>query len=196
MTKHKCGVHIFVHHKKYPFTEHMFYYIINSTLISFIGGEMMNDTECYVKNLFDSLFITSPHQLTIHNITEKLKIKTFYWDYTTAIAEWKGKYGLFVNQQLTEQQQWQVFGHEMKHFCFDCGGQRFLADIFKEYQEVKADYFAYHFCIPTFMLERLKGVTANDVARIFNVEFDFALRRLDMYKSNLITVAESCISYD
>src|SRR5699024_2925755 len=83
----------------------------------------------------------------------------------------------------------------MNHYCFDSGSQRFLADTYKQYQEVKADYFAYHFCIPTFMLERLKGVTANDVARIFNVEFDFAIRRLDMYKSNLITVAESCISY-
>src|SRR5699024_872883 len=72
----------------------------------------MNDTEYYVENLFDSLFVTSPHQLTIQNVTEKLKIRTFYWNYTSAIAEWRGKYGLFVNQKLSEQQQWQVFGHE------------------------------------------------------------------------------------
>lgn len=162
----------------------------------FIGGETVQDTAYYMKNFFESLFITSPQQLNMQHITEKLGIKIVYWEFSSAIAERNGKCNLFIDQRLTRQEQWQDFGHEMKHFCFDRGDQNDLFKSFIYYQEVKADYFAYHFCIPTFMLEQLKEVTANDVARIFNVEFEFALRRLDMYKNNLITAAESCVSYD
>jgi len=166
------------------------------TVTLFIGGETVQDTAYYMKKFFESLFITSPQQLNMQHITEKLGIKIVYWEFSSAIAERNGKCNLFIDQRLTRQEQWQDFGHEMKHFCFDRGDQDDLFKSFIYYQEVKADYFAYHFCIPTFMLEQLKEVTANDVARIFNVEFDFAIRRLDMYKNNLITAAESCVSYD
>jgi len=155
----------------------------------------MQDTAYYVKNFFESLLITSPQQLNMQHITEKLGIKIVYWDFSSAIAERNGKCNLFINQKLNQQQQWQDFGHEMKHFCFDRGNQNDLFNSFIYYQEVKADYFAYHFCIPTFMLEQLKEVTIHEVVRVFNVEFEFAARRFDMYKSELIIAAESYVSY-
>src|SRR5690625_781113 len=166
------------------------------TITLFIGGETVQNTAYYVKNFFESLLITSPQQLNIQHINQKLGIKVIYWEFSSAIAERNGKYNLFINQRLNKQQQWQDFGHEMKHFCFDRGSQNDLFNSFIYYQEVKADYFAYHFCIPTFMLEQLKEVTIHDIVRIFNVEFEFAARRFDMYKNNLITAAESCVSYD
>lgn len=83
----------------------------------------------------------------------------------------------------------------MKHYCFDRGRQNYLMNSFIQYQEVKADYFAYHFCIPTFILQQLKGVTAYEIANIFNVEQSFALKRMDMYKSNAIVAAEASLSY-
>jgi len=156
----------------------------------------MKETAYYVKNFFESLLITNPQQLNMQLITEKLGIKIVFWDFSSAIAERNGKYNLFINQRLTEQQQWQDFGHEMKHFCFDQGNQNDLFNSFIYYQEVKADYFAYHFCIPTFMLEQLKEVTIHEVVRIFNVEFEFAAKRFDMYKNELIHAAESYVSYD
>src|SRR5690625_4714374 len=131
----------------------------------------------------------------MQHITEKLVIKIVYWHFTSAIAERNGKYNLFINQKLSQQQQWQDFGHEMKHFCFDRGNQNDLFSSLIYYQEVKADYFAYHFCIPTFMLEQLKEVTIHEIARVFNVEFEFAVRRFDMYKNDLITAAEPYVSY-
>jgi len=150
----------------------------------------MQDTAYYVKSLFESLHITNPYQLNIQHITEKLDIKIIYWEFSSAIAERNGKCNLFINQNLNKQHQWQEFGHEMKHFCFDRGNQNDLFNSFIYYQEVKADYFAYHFCIPTFMLEQLKEVTIHEIARIFNVDLNFAARRFDMYKNELITVAE------
>lgn len=151
----------------------------------------MQDTAYYVKSLFESLLITNPYQLSIQHITEKLDIKIIYWEFSSAIAERNGKCNLFINQNLNKQHQWQEFGHEMKHFCFDRGNQNDLFNSFIYYQEVKADYFAYHFCIPTFMLEQLKEVTIHEIARIFHVDLNFAARRFDMYKNELITVAES-----
>src|SRR5690625_3428558 len=156
----------------------------------------MQDTAYYMKKFFESLFITSPQQLNMQHITEKLGIKIVYWEFSSAIAERNGKCNLFIDQRLTRQEQWQDFGHEMKHFCFDRGDQDDLFKSFIYYQEVKADYFAYNLCITRVMLEQLKKMTANYVARIFNGEFDFAIRSLDMYKYNLITAAESCVSYD
>ena len=170
--------------------------LFNITATLFIGGEIMQDTACYVKRFFESLLITCPQQLSIHNITEKLGIKIVYWDFSSAIAERNGKYNLFINQSLNQQQQWQDFGHEMKHYCMDRGDQNDLFRSFIYYQEVKANYFAYHFCIPTFMLEQLKEVTIHELVRSFNVEFEFAARRFDMYKSELIIAAESCADYD
>src|SRR5690625_5662972 len=113
----------------------------------------MKETAYYVKNFFESLLITNPQQLNMQLITEKLGIKIVFWDFSSAIAERNGKYNLFINQRLTEQQQWQDFGHEMKHFCFDQGNQN---DLFKSliyYHEVKAEYYDYQFCITTLSLE-------------------------------------------
>jgi len=136
----------------------------------------MQITAYYVKNFFESLFITTPQQLNIQDITQKLDIKIVYWEFSSAIAERNGKYILFINQELSKQEQWQDFGHEMKHFCFDRGNQNDLLNSFIYYQEVKAEYFAYHFCIPTFMLKQLKEVSIHEIVRIFNVEYDFAIR--------------------
>ena len=51
------------------------------------------------------------------------------------------------------ERRWQDVGHKMKHYCFDRGSQIYLKDSFIGYKEIKADYFSYHFCIPTFMLD-------------------------------------------
>src|SRR5690625_2027312 len=155
----------------------------------------MNDTECYVKHLFESLCVTSPNQLSIHHIAAKLKVKVIYWEYPSALAERRGKFNVFINQELNEQQQWQDFGHEMKHYCFDRGSQIYLKDSFIGYKEIKADYFSYHFCIPTFMLDLFKEVSAYEIARIFNVEPSFALKRMDMYRNNAMLAAESRLVY-
>lgn len=37
------------------------------------------------------------------------------------------------------------------------------------------------------MLQEIKGVDVYDVVELFNVEFDFALRRLEMYKNKWLS---------
>ena len=74
----------------------------------------------------------------------------------------------------------------MYHYFYDETNYDLLHENYAEYGESKADYFAYHFCVPTFMLYNLKGVDVYDVMELFNVEFDFALRRLEMYKNKML----------
>jgi len=116
-------------------------------------------------------------------IVDHLGIKLIYWKNTSSIAKYKGNYYLFLNEMLTEQQQWQEFGHEMYHYFFDNEEYCYSYSI---YGESKADYFSYHFCIPSFMLNSFKEVSVYDVMELFNVEYDFAFRRLEMYKHRLI----------
>src|SRR5699024_4458359 len=123
---------------------------------------------------------------TIAAITERLNINVHHWPHSSAIATHDNRYYVFINESINEQQQWQDFGHEMSHYFTDHSNSNLLEESFIDYCETKADYFAYHFCVPTFMLQQLKGVDVYKIMNLFNVEFDFAMRRLEMYESKLI----------
>lgn len=153
----------------------------------------MNCTEKFVKEFYESINVLGPDQLTISGISKRLKIKVFYWDYTSEIIRYKRKYKMFLNGNLTRQGQWTDFGHELGHYFYDSEDQSCLPQQYVFYQECKADYFSYHFCVPTFMLMEIKGVDVYDVMHLFNVDFDFAYRRLEMYKNTLMS-RRACVA--
>lgn len=146
----------------------------------------MNLTERFIMNFYQSISISCSSELSIMNIAEKLDLEVHFWNFGSAIAERKGTYKIFINNNLNARQQWQEFGHEMSHFFHDRINKKLLFNCFIDYRETKADYFAYHFCVPTFMLYNLKGVDVYDVMELFNVEFDFALKRLEMYRNKVL----------
>lgn len=146
----------------------------------------MNKTEICVANFYQSINITDLTPITIKIVTDALNMKLSYWPHSSAIAHYKNRYRVFMNESINEQQQWQSFGHEMYHYLFDECRYDLLHESYAAYGETKADYFAYHFCVPTFMLQQIKGVDVYDVMNLFNVEFDFAMRRLEMYHSKVI----------
>lgn len=140
-----------------------------------------------VESFYKSLSIDDPYYLKMSVISDLVNVPLRYWKYSSALARRKGKYIMHINETINKPQQWQQFGHEMYHYFFDETNYGLLKETYAVYGETKADYFAYHFCIPTFMLQRLKGIDVYDVMRIFNVEFDFALRRLEMYQNKVLT---------
>jgi|SRR5690625_412301 len=146
----------------------------------------MNATEKFVMRFYQNIDVHEPFLLSKEKIVDHLGIKLIYWKNTSSIARYKGNYYLFLNENLTEQRQWQEFGHEMSHYFFDQQDKKLMFSSFIDYRETKADYFAYHFCVPTFMLYNLKGVDVYDVMELFNVEFEFALRRLKMYEGKMM----------
>lgn len=150
----------------------------------------MNNTEQYIQQFYKSINVSDPLLLTIELVIEHLDLEVMYWPHSSAIASYNDNYIIFLNDRLSMQQQWQDFGHEMYHFFFDNECYDVLKETYASYGETKADYFAYHFCVPTFMLMQFKGVDVYDVVNKFNVEFDFALRRLEMYHNKILTKGE------
>lgn len=147
----------------------------------------MNRTSKSIKRFYQSINIHGIQSLSIDNIINCLGLDLYYWDEPSCIVFYGGKYTVFINGNIPVQQQWQDFGHEMSHYFYDRINRKNINDSFVDYCEAKADYFAYHFCVPTFMLQKIKGVDVYDVMRLFNVEFDFALRRLEMYYNKCLS---------
>lgn len=146
----------------------------------------MNATEIFVKRFYHSINVIDPLQISMELIVDFLGIRLMYWNYTSVLASYQDRYVVFINESISKQQQWQEFGHEMYHYFYDDTKYDLLNESYAEYGETKADYFAYHFCVPTFMLDNFKEVSVYDVTELFNVEYDFAFRRLEMYKHRLI----------
>lgn len=149
-------------------------------------GLVLNRTEFFVYRLMQSLSISEPSDLRINFISTKINVPVIYWEFGSEVVFYRNRFKIFLNRFKSKQEQWQDFGHEVCHVFRHCGTQNRMNLHFLQYQEYQADYFSYHFCVPTFMLRELKEVTVYDVMNLFNVEYDFALRRLEMYRNKII----------
>lgn len=146
----------------------------------------MNRTEKSIMKFYQTININDPLLLSIEIIVDYLDVELIYWNNTSAYSFFNNRKMMFINESINDRQQWQEFGHEMSHYFNDESNRKTLNNSFVDYCETKADYFAYHFCVPTFMLQKIEGVDVYGVMELFNVEFDFALRRLEMYKSKCL----------
>ncbi|UED78407.1 ImmA/IrrE family metallo-endopeptidase [Lysinibacillus sp. CD3-6] len=142
-------------------------------------------TEEFIKNLYNHLDIITPDQLGIAKISLKLNIYIFYWDDKSQALFYREDAYIILNNQLTHQQLWQDFCHELGHVLLHTGNQQRMYPLFREYQEYKANNFMYHACVPSFMLDELEpgDLTVENVQRLFNVEYDLAFKRLEQYRS-------------
>ena len=91
----------------------------------------------------------------------------------------------------TKMQEWLDFAHEVCHHLRHAGIQISMHPLFIDLQENQANYFVYHFCVPTFMLDDLKEVNVDVIMCEFNVEVEFALRRLEIYENRRMLVARA-----
>jgi Zn-dependent peptidase ImmA (M78 family) len=153
--------------------------------------------EEYVKNLYHQLSINVPEQIDMIDIAVKLDIWLHFEDIKSKAIEKNDIHSIFIDRRLNQQEQWQDFAHELCHVLMHCGNQLHLPSDFIEYQESKAKNFAYHFCVPTFMLEKLVFPSRKQeviwlIAQTFNVEYTFAKIRLDRW----ILQKESSIFYE
>lgn len=163
-------------------------------------------TEDYVKKLYHHLSIFVPEQIDIIEIASKLDIWVHFEKVGSKAFELNESYSMFIDSRLTSEQQWQDFAHELCHVLMHCGNQLQLPTDFIQYQESKAKNFAYHFCVPTFMLEQLdlparKKEAIELISKTFNVEYIFAKSRLEKWiqqkESNLFyeKIADSSAHY-
>lgn len=139
-----------------------------------------------VKYLYNDLGIYSPDQLDMMEIAEYLGIKVYFLDISSRVY----KKEIIIDSRLSPEQQWEDFGHELCHLLLQYGNQiLYLNNLFLEYQERKANNFALHFCVPTFIL--LKYEIANIpegihfITNTFNVTQEFAQKRLIHFRNQL-----------
>jgi len=143
--------------------------------------------EDYVLKFYSKIDIFHPYQLEPEIITTRLGMSLVYIPYNSMNA---GN-TIFLDDRLTVPQQWQDFGHELCHALWHTGNQLNLPLPYKEYQEWKADNFAHHVCIPTFMLDRM-NLNRNEhknvwkIQEMFQVEREFAEKRLQQYVCNTL----------
>lgn len=143
--------------------------------------------EDYITNLLRGINIHHPHQLNIDAVTSRLGFNVHYLPFD---AMYLDKY-MFLDSRASKQQQWQDFGHEFCHSRLHEGDQALISAMQKDYQEFKADNFAQHFCIPSFMLDQMKFSEHENqavwmVMETFGVAHDFAVKRLEQYLRKLI----------
>lgn len=139
--------------------------------------------EDYIKSLYTSIGITKSEQLGIRSVGAKMRLKVIFAPLNSFTNE-----VICIDTRLSEQEQWQQFGHELCHVLWHCGNQFAIPLSFREYQEWKANNFAYHFCVPTFMLDEMKldreyYKAIYQIQKAFNVDENFAKKRLDYYNS-------------
>src|SRR5699024_8167333 len=91
-------------------------------------------------------------------------------------------------ERSTKMQEWVEFAHEVCHYLQHVGIQLVMHPLFIDLQEYQANHFAYHFCVPTVMLENENDLSVRKIMNLFNVEYEFAERRLEMYKNKLLTM--------
>jgi len=142
-------------------------------------------TEEFVQKFYTKLGILKSHQLNFRTIASQLGIQLFYWVDKSQALFLKDCAYIFLNEKLMKQQLWQDFCHELAHVLLHTGNQSHMSPLFLEYQENKANNFMYHACVPTFMLDEIdaSNLTVEYVQQQFNVEPDFALKRLEQYNS-------------
>src|SRR5690625_4432433 len=113
------------------------------TYVPFMRGDCMNHTEQYIQQIYQYIKVNNPLLLNIELIVNQLNLEVVYWPHSSAIATHKGRYIIFLNNRLSMQQQWQDFGHEMYHYFFDETNYCLINELYAQYGESKADYFAY-----------------------------------------------------
>ncbi|PPA71934.1 ImmA/IrrE family metallo-endopeptidase [Jeotgalibacillus proteolyticus] len=137
-----------------------------------------------MKELMLYLGILGPEDIQMDLIACKLGIRLKYWEYSSqAIKNKNGIQVMYLDKYLTKRQQHWDFAHELCHLLYHAGNQFTLPSHLRDFQEWKADSFAEHFCIPTFMLEKLtlprhRQEAAGIIASLFFVNHEIADKRL------------------
>lgn len=146
--------------------------------------------EDFIQNLYFKINITSPTQLGFAKITDALNIGVFTIPSKSQAIEFNGKHYIFLNAFLTDAEKFEEFGHELGHTLLHASDQQHMAQDYRMYQEWKANLFALHFCIPTFMLQQLSHYELNayKTSEIFGVTEEFAQKRLDIHEQKMFNM--------
>lgn len=141
-----------------------------------------NFLEDYIEGMYKSIGIRTPEQLNIESVATQLKITVLF---VPRFPMQSGK-TIVLDSRLSDAQKWQDFTHELCHVLWHGVNQRVMNKLYLDYQEWKAESFALHACVPSFMLEKMdlpinEKEAVWEIHETFNVELSFAEERLDKW---------------
>ena len=144
--------------------------------------------EDWIRDFLNNLGIYHPHQLNLEVVTQRLGLHVVEKSMKSRVLE-----GIvFIDSRLSEQEKWQEFAHELKHFLRHAGNQLLLPRPFVKLQESQAENFSLHFCVPTFMLLNYEITNYTNIENgikfisdTFNVTGEFAQRRLLHFRNQI-----------
>jgi len=112
--------------------------------------------EDWIENLYRSINITTPLQINFERIAEMLGIRVYFKPIPSCAFKYNDVYTIILDSRKTRREQWDDFAHELCHLYRHEGDKKIMPKCWSYYQEFQANYFSYHFCIPTFRLHRMK----------------------------------------
>lgn len=141
-----------------------------------------NSVEDYVNKMYKAIGVYHSRQLVIKTIAARLGLTIIY------VRMESTHYGnvIYLDNRLTDSEQWQDFGHELCHVLWHAGNQLVMPPLYRDYQEWKAFNFGMHVCVPTFMLDNMSFPRDFEgavllVQETFNVTYEFAEMRLGKF---------------
>jgi len=142
--------------------------------------------EDWIKDFYINLEINEPHQLDLLDIAYRMGLNVIFKDISSRFYDKE----VIIDERLSKPEQWQEFGHELCHALRHNGNQLVMDKSFIELQEYQANNFMHHFCVPTFMLQKIKFPRFRSraiclIASTFGVTFPFANKRLEMYENRV-----------
>ncbi|MGM0967183.1 MAG: ImmA/IrrE family metallo-endopeptidase [Bacillota bacterium] len=145
--------------------------------------------EDWIESFLINIGITEPAHLDRYRISNSLDIWIYYVNDKSHYVEINKLYSIFLNKNLTKEEQWQDFAHELCHIVrlsSKYTNYHLTKKLWNIFQEKQANYFAYHFCMPTFMLRRIDlpsdpKQAILQLSKIFKVTPEFAKHRLNLY---------------
>jgi Zn-dependent peptidase ImmA (M78 family) len=157
-----------------------------------LSGYNLTEIERKVEKLYKEKDILTPSDLTIKNVAEKFNVHLDFSDGPQR-AIWEDDFSvIFLNPNLPEERQREVFYHELAHPIMHCGDQTKMKNkTFRDLQEAQANLFQLYAAIPFFMLQQLE-LPAYEyqiielIKNVFKVTPAFAKKRLEQIKRRII----------
>lgn len=144
--------------------------------------------EDFILKIYRDINILFPNQLNPFTISDALNIQLYPISERSQALRFEGRNYIFFNSSLTDLERFETFGHELGHILLHTGNQQLMKESFRSYQEWKANLFALHFCVPTFMLQQLPNYHLNPhkISETFGVTASFAYKRLLLHQQRIL----------
>lgn len=143
--------------------------------------------EDFTQQVYEDINICKPNELNLYSIADSLKIGVYPISGNSQAIQFEGRQYIFLHNSLTTAEQFEVFAHELGHILLHSNQQQMQND-YRSYQEWKANLFALHFCIPTFMLQKLPlyHLNVQKISETFGVTPDFSRKRLNLHHQRIL----------